>query len=134
MRDLETLYRQAMYIVDDGEVNFTIRLGQENTGLSQYLAARKAHSWAFLTAYNPNSLPATPEQNAARQAELIRIVEHQGYGYLNGYGTGENWDPEASLFILDISRENALELGRNFGQSAFLWGETDRDPKLVWCQ
>ncbi len=133
MEDLETLYRRAMYVVDDGDVRFTIRLGLENAGLTQYLTARKAQSWAFLTAYNPHSLPATPEQNTARQAELIHVVEQQGYSYLKGYGTGEDWPPEASLFILDIPRTEAVNLAQKFHQSAILWGEADLDAELVWC-
>lgn len=131
--DLETLYRTADYVIDDAGVNLTIRMDCENSGLRDLLRERNASSWAFLTAYNPNSLPATAEQNADAQAELVRIVELEGYEYFHGFGTGEGWDPELSLFILDIPLERAASLGTAFGQSAILWGETDLQPILVWC-
>ncbi len=132
--DLESLYRQADYVVDDAGVKFTIRLdGDDNADLQALLHGRNAATWAFLTAFNPNSLPATAEENAAAQAALIRIIEERGYGYLHGYGTGEDWDPEASLFILDIPRNEALKLGRQFHQSAILWSEIGWEPNLVWC-
>jgi hypothetical protein len=133
MEDLETLYRRAIYVVDDGDVKITIRLGHENTELSDYLATLKASTWAFLTAFNPNSLPATLEQNTARQAELIQLVEQHGYSYLHGYGTGKDWLREASIFIIDIPHTEAIKLAQKFHQSAILWGEIGIEPELVWC-
>lgn len=133
MNDLDLLYRQARYVVDDDEVKFTIRLGIENAELHAFLLGRGISTWAFLTAYNPQSTPLSSEENAARQAELLRSLDAQGYAYLRGYGTGDDWDPEASLFILDISRKTTIELGRQFGQHAILWGETGGEPELVWC-
>lgn len=133
MEDLETLYRRAVYVVDDGEVKFTIRLGQENPELSEYLATLQVSTWAFMTAYNPHSQPASPEQNTARQTELIRLIDQQGYKYFKGYGTGNNWPREASIFILDIPRKEAVTLAQQFHQSAILWGEADHFPQLVWC-
>lgn len=134
MNDLDLLYRQARYVIDDGEAKFTIRLGADNAELREFLAGRGIATWSFLTAYNPQSKPLSDEENAARQAELVRSLDSQGFKYLNGYGTGDDWDPEASLFILDISREAALRLGRQFGQHAILWGESGvGGPELVWC-
>ncbi len=134
MEDLETLYRQADYVIDDAGMNFTIRIDGQNPELRAVLNDRQARTWAFLTAYNPLSQPASPEQNFARQAELVRLVGKLGYQYLHGYGTGENWPPEASLFILDIPRDEAISLAQKFHQSAILWGEVDKDAELVWCE
>ncbi len=120
-------------MIDDGEAKFTIRLGADNAELREFLAGRGIATWSFLTAYNPQSQPLSDEENAARQAELVRSLNAQGYKYLKGYGTGEDWDPEASLFILDISRQASIDLGMQFGQHAILWGECGGEPELVWC-
>jgi hypothetical protein len=131
--DLEKLYRDADYVIDDAGVNLTIRLDRSNPELQVLLREQNARTWAFLTAYNPNSLPASPDQNAARQAELISTVEKHGHRYFQGYGTGEDWEPEASIFILDITRETAIALGQKFAQTAILWGKIDQEPELLWC-
>ena len=131
--DLEKLYRHADYVIDDAGIKLTIRLDSPDPDLHSLMHDQKASTWAFLTAFNPNSLPASPAQNAANQAELIRTVERHGHLYFQGYGTGEDWDPEASLFILEIPRETAIALAQKFNQSAILWGQRGEDPELVWC-
>jgi hypothetical protein len=130
--ELDHLYRHADYIIDEADVKLTIRLDRPNPKLHKMLRETNIGTWAFLTAYNPNSQPASPEQNTANQAELIRTVERHGHRYLNAYGTGDGWEPEDSLFVCDIDRETAISLGKKFGQSAILWGQIDSEPELVW--
>jgi len=131
--DLENLYRHADYVIDDDGIRLTIRLDSPNPDLRDLLRNKRIGTWAFITAYNPHSRPAPPEQNAARQTEMIRTIERYGHRYFHGYGTGEDWDPEPSLFVLDISREHALSLAASFRQHAILWGERDGEPQLLWC-
>lgn len=133
MDDLELLYRQANYVVDDVNVRLTIRLGGPNEALERFLVERGVSNWAFLTAYNPQSQPLSDQENAGRQAQLVRSLDAQGFKYLKGYGTGEDWDPEPSLFVLEIGRDTAIGVGRQFGQHAILWGEAGGEPELVWC-
>lgn len=133
MSDLDALYRQARYVVDDDDVSFTIRIGDSNDGLKELLAERGTSAWAYLTACNPNSQPLSDEENEVRQAEFIERLIADGYTYLRGYGTGDDWDPEPSLLVLAIGRDAAVGLGREFGQNAILWGESDGVPELVWC-
>ncbi|MFN2500644.1 MAG: DUF3293 domain-containing protein [Pyrinomonadaceae bacterium] len=133
MSDLEAIYKNALYVVDAGPLKFTIRLDNENNSLREFLRLGKHTSWAFLTAYNPNSQPRADAENAARQSELVADLERKGFTTLEGYGTGENWHPEPSLFVLDIRRDEAIAVGTRFGQNAILWGSIDSDPELVWC-
>jgi hypothetical protein len=133
MSDLEEMYRQARYVVKDGDVRFTIRLGQANGELDEFLDVRNAASWAFLTAYNPFSQPASDEQNEVRQTELIDVIGEMGFEFLSGYGTGDGWEPEASLFVLGIPRETAVSLATKFEQHAILFGDAGGEAELVWC-
>lgn len=127
------MYWHARYVVDDGDVRFTIRLGQANDELNEFLDVCNADSWAFLTAYNPFSQQATDAQNEARQAELIGVIGEMGFDFLRGYGTGEGWEPESSLLVLGIPRETALSLAIRFEQHAILFGEAGGKAELVWC-
>jgi hypothetical protein len=130
---LEVLYRQARYVVEDGDVKLTIRIGDENPTLKAFLRDGGIDTWAFMTAYNPWSTPLTETENRARQANLIIQLEDAGYTFLEGYGTGEDWDPEPSLFVLDISRDKAVSIAAQLEQHAILWGKTGEPAELVWC-
>lgn len=41
------------------------------------------------------------------------------------------WPPEKSLLILEIEREEAHELGRQFGQNAIVYGKSGGTPELL---
>src|SRR5687767_9994874 len=130
---LELLYREARYVVEDGNVKLIIRLGDQNAPLNEFLREQGVDTWAFMTAYNPRSTPLTDAENEARQANLIAQLEDAGYTFLEGYGTGDDWDPEPSLFVLDISRRKAVSIAAEHGQHAILWGQADGPAELVWC-
>ncbi len=130
--DLAAAYAEAWYVVEDG-ADVTIRVGEESEALDKLLESNGASTWAFLTAYNPQSQPLPEDENLKHQAELIEQIEKHRHKYFRGYGAGEGWDPEPSIFILDIPRESAIELGRRFGQHAILWGSVNEPPELVWC-
>lgn len=130
------VYRQTKYVIEDGEISFTIRLVEQNPGLDRFLADSAHGSWAFLTAYNPLSQPLSENENSSRQIELKTYLNELRLTYLNGSGIGDDpsWEPEPSLFILDIGRHLAIETARHFDQNAILWGEAGSIPELIWCQ
>jgi hypothetical protein len=129
---LEADYHRTDYVVDDDPLCFTIRLDRPNTDLDIFLSALNASTWAFLTAYNPYSQRTSDDQNHARQAELVSLLKEDGYNYYQGRGVGEGWD-EPSIFIIEITRESAIDIGKQFEQNAILWGSTDDGPELIWC-
>ena len=135
MTDFETAYCQTSYVVDDGPVKFTIRLDGGNESLYEFLAETNATTWAFLTAYNPLGLELPASENKIRQAELIEILERAKYIYFNGHGIGDDglWEPEPSIFVLDILRDTSINLAKRFSQNAILWGEKTLAPELIWC-
>lgn len=135
MTDLAEMYRLAVYVVEDGDARFVIRLGPENRELDTHLADRSVSCWAFLTAYNPNSTPTPENLNIEAQERLAERLTNAGYTFLRGYGTSESgdWPPEASFFVEGIPRTAAVEIGRDFLQSAILWGQSGGQAELVWC-
>ena len=131
--DLELLYRQARYVVQDGDVSFTIRLDDDNKPLNEFVHEHAIESWAFLTAYNPRSTPVPDAENQARQDQLRSELATAGYNFLNGYGVGDDWEREPSLFVIDISRDEAVKMAARYGQHAILWGHVNGPAELVWC-
>ena len=129
---LEAVYRQTDYIVDDGDLQFTIRLDRSNPELDDTLRSLQLSSWAFLTACNPYSRALSDEQNESRQRQLAELLDEKGYRYFRARGVGDGWQ-EPSLFISDITRDAAIDIGMTFEQNALLWGATGSEPELIWC-
>ncbi len=132
--NLEAAYRATSYLVDGPAGRFAIRVGAVSPDADALAAAHHAHTWAFVTAYNPGSVAAPPEDNRARQDELDSAVTAAGFPYYHGEGKGDDdgWPPEPSLLILGVGEDDAAALGRRFGQAALVFGERGEAARLVW--
>lgn len=124
-------FQQTTYVVDEPDIR--IRIGCQHPQLDDWLACRQAFSWAFLTAWNPRAQLRSPEENAIRMNGLLTDV--RTYETCTGRGIPDqpDWQPEDSLLIVNISREDALDLARKWGQLAFVYGEKAGPATLVWC-
>lgn len=74
--------------------------------------------WALMTAENPDAQQLSPEENAARLAELKQVLDGMGLTYTDVRGKYDN--EENSLAIEGISEEQARALGARFGQDSVL--------------
>ncbi len=134
-REFEKEYLQTDFVVKDGEVHITIRVGELNSALDELLMDRGAKAWAFITAQNPGSVTLSARENDFRQSQLRQLLDDKGYKYLHGYGQGKdgNWPPEQSFLILNVERDAALKIGRIFDQNAIVAGRIGIEPQLIWC-
>ncbi len=132
-QSLLAAYVRTTYRVD--ALDLQIRIGLANANLQQLLTTYGAHTWAFITAWNPKSVLLSQHENEARHEMLVKIIEKMSYPYFVGHGIGddENWPPEQSLLILGISKQEALALGRQFEQNAIVFGTQNTLPTLVFC-
>ncbi|PYS89087.1 MAG: hypothetical protein DMF64_18500 [Acidobacteria bacterium] len=130
---LEDTYINTSYWVEEIGRPFKIRVGKSNPQLEHLLTMYGATSWAYITASNPRSTLLTYEENGRRHTELLQVAQNLGCRTLSGHGTGDDgiWLPEKSLLILGIDREEARELGRQFGQNAIIFGERGGSPELL---
>mgnify|MGYP001489801185 CR=1 FL=1 len=133
--DLEAAYLATCYFVDAPEGRFAIRLGAPSPRADALAAELGAAAWAYVTAYNPGSVPAPEEQNRARQRELEETVRGMGLPFFRGEGKGDDggWPAEPSLLVLGIAEEEALRLARRFGQAAVVFGERGGPARLLWA-
>ncbi len=132
---LEAAYRRTEYRVRAPEGTFTIHIGARCEVLEALLREVGARSWAFVTACNPRSQPLSDEVNARRQAQLLAMLSEQERALIPGEGVDPagDWPAEASVLILDIERDEALELGRVWDQNAIVYGEGNGSAELLWC-
>jgi hypothetical protein len=131
-RDLDTAYRATAYCAETPEGRLVLRLGEPCVPLDRLLAARGLSTWAYVTAYNPGSVPAPDAENEARQRELRAAVARAGQPFYEGAGVGESWPPEPSLLVLGIGEAEAAALGRRFGQRAVVVGDLGGPARLLW--
>jgi len=113
--------------------SFIIKFNTPNHDLHQFLKHHSATSYTFITAWNPQSQPLSDTENEKRNQQLANdLTAYTIFPAAGVPATGENWQAETSFFVLNIARENAMALGRKYGQLAIVFGEVEQEPELVF--
>ncbi|HEX6975596.1 MAG TPA: DUF3293 domain-containing protein, partial [Vicinamibacterales bacterium] len=128
-------YGRTQFCVDDEGRRVCFRVETRSARLEALLARHSAHRFAFITAWNPGSIPLAPAENDARQRRLGAELERLGLRALPGEGVGDDpsWAPEESLMVFNVSEGRGVALGRKFGQLAIVVGRRGEPPRLVSC-
>ena len=81
--------------------------------------------YAVLTAENPKNARISDTENAARNAELEKELRAKGYEPVHVEGNNQDVEgqKEHSLFVPNITPEDAAQFGRKYGQQAVLTTE-----------
>lgn len=116
-----------------GEID--IRIGVMNPFLHQLLLSNHVESWAFITACNPYSVMQNADVNTLLNTQLENYLSEKRYVFFKGMGVGDDdsWEPEASFMVLDIRKEDAIKLGRQFKQNAIVVGVIGNSAELIDC-
>ena len=135
MSSLLDTYKRTSFLVEHPDRLIAIRVGVPNEAVDAVVIDHGATSWAYVTAYNPGSEALADPENEDRHARLLTFLSNAPFAWMEGWGIPDrgDWPPERSLFIIGISREETLELGRRFGQNAILVGEVGSAPELILC-
>ena len=75
---LNTEYQATVYSATTPDGILLIRPGRRNHLLDNVLNAFRAKRWAFITAYNPGSIPMSDAINEAAHIELCRMLMRKG--------------------------------------------------------
>jgi hypothetical protein len=133
---LEAAYRRTHYEVQLPEGELLLRVEVASPALRVVHERCGVACSAFLTAWNPRSVPQSAEQNARANQELVQRLAVLGFPSWPGRGRdprGE-WPPEESLFVPGLDLAAASLIGRHFGQNAIVHAAQDAVPRLVWLQ
>ena len=124
-------YKATTYVVK--RFGLSLRIGQKNLHLEEFLIDNNEFSWAFVSAFNPYSQALSFMENKARHEKLVIWLRSKGFRYATGYGIPDdpNWSPEKSVLILGISKRKAIELGNELEQNAVIFGSLGKAPQLV---
>ncbi len=122
-------YTRTEYHVFDPEI--ILKIGAQSPLLDSLLDQYYVQKWAFITAFNPQSIILPDDENKLRHEKLKKALH--SYKYFEGEGVGENppWKPERSLLVLGISKTNAIYIGNAFEQNAIVVGRIDSPAELL---
>jgi hypothetical protein len=135
-RNIDQRLREA-YLATTYEVRHLglhLRIGEENWHLQEFLIDNNAFSWAFISAWNPFSQPLPFSENEKRHSILMDFVKKKQWIFTEGFGVPQKdeWEAEKSLFILDITINEAIDLGKRFDQNAIVIGRLAKPPELLF--
>jgi hypothetical protein len=131
---LDAAYRATDYRVEDAPNGpFVIRIGEFSFDLEQLLFDEVEFDWAYLTACNPGSVRLTDDANARRTQELRDLLGRRWHYVYGGVSVGRDgaWR-EPSFLILGMTADEAIKIGRRFGQNAVVVGRVGEPARLVW--
>lgn len=123
-------YLRTVYSLPD----FDVTVGRNHCAFEKWLGEQGVKTFAFITASNPASRILSGSENTQKNKDLeadlqkvSRIVLPARHIALAG-----NWPPEESFWAGSISDENAILLGRKYGQNAIVRWKKGGVPELWW--
>ncbi len=134
--DQQTLqaYLNTTYVTEKPALS--IKIGENNMPMNVFLFDNNSFVWAFVSASNPYSSILPEDENALRHKDLMEEVKAMKFRYCEGIGipSDESWKAEKSLLILDITKKEAIELGKKYNQNAIVVGRINQAPELIFCK
>ena len=132
-RDLFDAYLSTSFVVDAPGQVIRLRIGKPNPEADRLLSEGGVTTAAFITAWNPGSVPLSESENKQRQQLLQREIQQAGFHFFPGRGKGiqRTWPAEESVLILGISKPDAIALAERFGQLAIVWHERGQISMLL---
>ena len=126
----EEVYGDAIYYASDRGEDVAFTLSQKETGANLF----GGRAFTLVTAQNPQSKPLSKAENRERNERLEQHLSTKNYDYGPSLGksTDGSWE-EAGFTVFDLSLEDALVLGSQFGQHAVVYGEGEQIA-LAWCE
>ena len=127
---LQDAYRKSTYRYCDGAGVVALRIGEPCAELRRLLRERGVASAAYITAWNPRSVPVAFAVNRARNERLEAEIRSMGFDCLAGEGGLDGWFEE-SFLVPGIGLDDAHDLALRHGQYAFVFSGEDGLPELV---
>ncbi|ONF93205.1 DUF3293 domain-containing protein [Leptospira santarosai] len=130
--NLRREYLNTCYMVNACEEfsSFVILAESFNPTLDEILNRYDRTEWAYITAWNPKSIPLFLEENQKRNHLLEEKIRAYTFFPGEGIGTDPAWIPEKSFLVLGITEEVAAVLAIEFDQNSILVGTIGNKSRL----
>jgi hypothetical protein len=132
-KELREVYLNTAYRTTESPFLSILPL-QKNPTLDEFLLSQGQASWAFITAFNPQSRLLSLRENRLRNQKLEKDLVCLGLHFRSGIGEGKegDWPAEESYLILGLTLVQAMDLGRTYDQKAILFGKRNEKAELVF--
>jgi len=127
--ELLAAYQNAEYRVDG--FSRPIYIGEHAMDADRILSQNNLNTWAYITAYNPLSVPLDAQENMRRNEELRALLNDYLVMEGEGQDKAKQWPAEKSFFIAGISLDDAKALAIRFGQRAMVYGQFNQPAELI---
>ncbi len=130
--EFKDIYQNAKYVVlSSPSIEFGIE--QRSMPLDELLNKYQQSTACFITACNPWGKEQGEDLNHTKMADLEKDLIKAELPYLHSYGgNSEGTWKEESFFVIGIDKQNAIQLGRQYKQNAFIWIVKEQVPELIW--
>jgi hypothetical protein len=114
MMDTNEHYLSTMFLVADDKIKYPA-------------------SFAIITAHNPMDQLLSKEENRNRNIQLLHSLEKLGAKTLPIVGCSPDLTHREDSFIVSVSLNTAISVGRKFDQRAVYWVQNE-NLYLVYCE
>lgn len=132
------LYRLARYVAETASGEIELRVEQVDAEADARLAAEAgiARDWALVTAFNPDGVARSPDDNAARHAAFCARLQADGIRSIaaRGEDPSGDWPAEHSRLLIDPPPGYAEAIAREFAQNALLSGALGAPAEVRWLR
>jgi hypothetical protein len=128
-KELLAGYQATCYSILNPKID--IYLARENEALQSFLKDQHIETWCFITAWNPFSKALTLDENTTLNKKLEADLNNYIVFPAEGKDTLGDWPAEISFFVANISKEQAIFLGKKYEQNAIVYGEINSPTKLL---
>ncbi len=132
---LDAAFRATTYRVHTADGAFDLRIGVANSAFAAFLRRRNISCWGVLTACNPGAV-RDDGGNAQRQQRLRERLEELALSFVPACSLAGNgaWPAEPGFLLLHVREEAVRELAAEFSQLAFICGNIEDVPRLIYVQ
>jgi len=119
-------YQQTSFCLLESDIE--IQINALNPDLDSFLIDNNAFQWVYLSADNPQSILASPEENAENRVKFLQFCKKNKLRSWPGLATpasNNDWPPEENLLLLDVNRAHGDELAILFDQKGYLYGRVN---------
>ena len=126
-------YKATHYEVHAPEGLLQLQVDVPNARLRALHEKLRVNCSAFLTAWNPRSVPTPEAKNAAALDRMRAGIASLGFAMWPGWGRDPSgtWAAEESLFVPGLELASASRLARDFDQHAIVHALEDAIPRLI---
>ncbi len=130
---LKDIYNKAKEVKMSTYKQLKAELEKTAVSLSGILDNFKTGGFVSVTAWRTEY---DEKENIKRQANLCADIADMGYGFVPGLGAyidnkGVAYPPEDSIYVPYMTKEEAIDLGKKYGQESIIYAEMGKWQEIV---